>query len=104
MSEQIRSFIAVALPPETVAKLGAAQNRVRPVAKNVKWVAPDPLHITLKFLGGVEPERLERTWEAVRLAAAAGRHTSPSCSAAWEPSPTGIGRRVDLGRGRAGTA
>ena len=66
MSELIRSFIAVAMPPETVAKLSAAQSRLRPAAGNVKWVSPDSLHVTLKFLGGVEADRLQRTWEAVR--------------------------------------
>ncbi len=70
MSEVIRSFIAVPVPPETVATLSAVQGRLRPTAGNVKWVSPDSFHITLKFLGGVEQERLRQTWQAVRAALA----------------------------------
>ncbi len=40
MKELIRSFLAVPVPPETVAKLSAVQARLRPVAGNVKWVSP----------------------------------------------------------------
>jgi 2'-5' RNA ligase len=40
------------------------------VARDVAWVAGDNLHLTLKFLGGVETERLEALAGAVRAAAA----------------------------------
>jgi 2'-5' RNA ligase len=61
----IRSFIAVPLPPGVKDRLRAAQDRLRPTAANVKWVAPESLHITLEFLGGVKQEELERTWRMV---------------------------------------
>ena len=65
MSESIRSFIAVPIPPEAAAQLRAAQEQLRRAAPTVRWVNPDGFHITLKFLGGVQPDRLQQTWEAV---------------------------------------
>ena len=70
MSEAIRSFIAVPMPAETVEKLMAVQTQLRPAARNVKWVSADSLHVTLKFLGVVEPARLHQTWESVQEALA----------------------------------
>lgn len=65
MSALIRSFIAVPLPPEVKERLAEAQRRLRPAAPEVKWVAMDSFHITLKFLGGVAPDRLQETWQEV---------------------------------------
>jgi len=65
MAELIRSFIAVPAPPEVAEKLRAAQERLRSAPADVKWVSPDGFHITLKFLGGVERERLDAVWRDV---------------------------------------
>jgi 2'-5' RNA ligase len=61
----IRSFIAVAVPPEAAGKLRAAQERLRAAEPDLKWVAADTFHITLKFLGPVAQDRLEQTWQSV---------------------------------------
>jgi len=55
--ERIRSFIAVELPPEVRAELGTLEKSLR-AGKHafVKWVDPDGIHLTLKFLGGVAPD------------------------------------------------
>ncbi len=47
------------------ASLGAEIERLRPAARDVGWVAVDNLHLTLKFLGGVEPGRLADIEEAL---------------------------------------
>jgi 2'-5' RNA ligase len=39
--------------------LAAEADRLRPHAPGVAWVARDNLHVTLKFLGGVEATRLD---------------------------------------------
>jgi 2'-5' RNA ligase len=65
VSALIRSFIAVPLPPEVKERLAEAQRRLQPMAPDVKWVAADSFHITLKFLGGVAPDRLQETWREV---------------------------------------
>jgi 2'-5' RNA ligase len=54
MRDSLRTFVAVDLPGEI--KLLASQliDRLRPTAANVKWVSPDQMHWTLKFLGEVD--------------------------------------------------
>jgi RNA 2',3'-cyclic 3'-phosphodiesterase len=43
---------------------------LRPVAHDVAWVAPDNFHLTLKFLGPVDAERLAPLTETLTSAAA----------------------------------
>ena len=64
MSEPIRSFVAVKITPEAAERIGAAQARLRAAGRDVKWVDAQSFHITLKFLGGVEQERLAEVWRA----------------------------------------
>jgi len=47
------------------ARLAAEVDRLRPLARGVAWVSRDNLHLTLKFLGGVEPIRLDALAEAL---------------------------------------
>ncbi len=52
--EEMRAFVAVALPPPIKAKLAQVQAQLRAgAAAPVKWVAPDSLHLTLQFLGNI---------------------------------------------------
>lgn len=67
----VRSFVAVFLTPEVRAALGAEIQRLRGVARDVAWVTPENLHVTLKFLGGVEEGRLDAVAVAVDAAASA---------------------------------
>ena len=53
-------FVAVHLTDEIRARLASVQERLRRAQADVSWVKPDNLHITLKFLGEVEPKRLDR--------------------------------------------
>ncbi len=57
--ETIRSFIAVVLGPAVRSALAEEIERLRGTGTGVAWVAPENLHVTLKFLGWVEPPRLE---------------------------------------------
>ncbi len=52
--EQIRSFIAIELPPEIKEALGSWQAKLKLAEYTfVKWVTPEGIHLTLKFLGNV---------------------------------------------------
>lgn len=55
----MRTFVALLLPGEVRQALAAEIDRLRPLARDVAWVAADNLHLTLKFLGEVEPVRVE---------------------------------------------
>jgi len=51
-TEQIRSFIAIELPDDIKRELGRLETRLKSDRQtHVKWVNPDSIHLTLKFLG-----------------------------------------------------
>jgi RNA 2',3'-cyclic 3'-phosphodiesterase len=55
----MRLFIAVELPPEIRSALGDLQRDLKSSAGNARWVAPDSIHVTLKFLGEVVEEQIK---------------------------------------------
>ena len=73
----LRLFVALEPPDPVLRRLAAAQAELRRSAgrhaEEVRWVAPDRLHLTLQFLGAVPEERLEAIRHAVAGAAAASR-------------------------------
>jgi len=71
-AEGIRSFIAVDLQAPVREAVGALQARLARLKADVRWVRPTGMHVTLKFLGPVEPARLERVHTNV-VAAVRGR-------------------------------
>ncbi len=53
--EKIRAFIAIELPQEIKAALANLQTALGNGKDNsVKWVNPDSIHLTLKFLGNID--------------------------------------------------
>jgi 2'-5' RNA ligase len=60
----------VLLPDDVRARLEAETARLRPLAREVAWVAPANLHVTLKFLGQVDEGRVGALVEALGRAAA----------------------------------
>lgn len=55
----IRSFIAIELGPEIKAELEALIRKLRDSDTDVKWVKPENMHLTLKFLGNIPPDTIE---------------------------------------------
>lgn len=53
MVDLIRTFIAIELSPEIKVKLDILQERLKQSGATVKWVNPDSMHLTLKFLGNI---------------------------------------------------
>ena len=73
--EQIRSFIAIELPDEIKRKLGELEDSLRAGGGlPVKWVKPESIHLTLKFLGNITSGR---TGEIARAIKAASRGVHP---------------------------
>lgn len=56
--EQLRCFVAIELPAEVSAGLADLRTQLeRPSQHYVKWVRPDGIHLTLKFLGNIQAGR-----------------------------------------------
>jgi 2'-5' RNA ligase len=57
---QIRAFIAIELPSEIKKELGIIQSKLKGSEQDyVKWVDPDGIHLTLKFLGNIAEDRIK---------------------------------------------
>ncbi|GAB4576388.1 MAG: RNA 2',3'-cyclic phosphodiesterase [Anaerolineae bacterium] len=74
--EPLRLFIALELPDHVLQALQTLQSRLRqqPGGQAVRWVRPEGIHLTLKFLGEV-PARQEADITRAMEAAALG-HTA----------------------------
>jgi 2'-5' RNA ligase len=65
---KIRSFIAVPLSGEIAHATGKIVREIDKVATGIKWVEPENMHLTLKFLGDIDENE---TWEVCRAIAKA---------------------------------
>jgi len=65
--EQIRSFVAIELEEDVKRALGELQQTLRDSGTEgqVRWVKPDGMHLTLKFLGNVPADRIKELTLAV---------------------------------------
>jgi 2'-5' RNA ligase len=70
----VRTFVAVHLPADLRRALAGTQERLRrgPGGRAGRWVRPESIHLTLKFLGDVPATRLDAVYRAV-ASACAGR-------------------------------
>jgi 2'-5' RNA ligase len=75
--ETMRAFIAIPLPHPLLEKLAALQHQLerRVPPRSVRWVRPEGVHLTLKFLGDTLTEKLPGIKQAL---AAVARH-APAC-------------------------
>lgn len=71
--ETLRTFIAIELDAALQAALGRVQSRYKRQIdpRDVKWVAPENMHLTLKFLGDTPASRLSEIEAALQAACAA---------------------------------
>lgn len=67
----MRTFIAIELSDAIRQRLAEAQDRLRSSVAGVKWVEPENIHLSLKFLGEIEPDLADLIAEAMAEAAQA---------------------------------
>jgi len=60
----MRTFIAIELPEEIKAEIAALQDELRRARAEVSWTKPENIHLTLKFLGEVEEQSVDRVTKA----------------------------------------
>ena len=69
MSEPVRTFIAVELSPQARAYLAQTiQSMKDQGTQSVRWVRPEGIHLTLKFLGGIPLPMVEKVTQALKEA------------------------------------
>lgn len=71
---KLRLFIAIDIPDAVKNQLIEVQNALHQGTSNIKWVANDNLHLTLKFLGETEASQTSQIINAMQEAA---RKTAP---------------------------
>jgi len=69
----MRLFVALEIPSAVRENLGALLKSLRAVSPQTRWVRPENLHVTLKFIGEV----LETKLAAIRNALAGARSDQP---------------------------
>jgi len=67
--EEVRSFIAIELPKEIKILLEELENHLKSGRYRAKWVAPDSIHLTLKFLGGISTDSISNITQVIEKAA-----------------------------------
>ena len=68
MSEKVRTFIAIEIPAEVKDRAKQLIARLSATPAKVKWVGPEAMHWTLKFLGDVDMLEVPEICAAVERA------------------------------------
>ena len=68
ISETFRAFIAIDLPESVKSFLSDVQETLKSYGFRVKWVRPQNIHLTLKFLGDTATAHTDKISEAMALA------------------------------------
>jgi 2'-5' RNA ligase len=62
----MRLFVALEIPEAVRKNLAAIRNNFSSIGPEVRWIPPQNLHVTLKFIGSVPTEKLPTIIEALR--------------------------------------
>ncbi len=60
MSHTIRTFIAFELPKNIISSISKVQEGIRSYGLKARWVCPENIHVTLKFLGNIKEADIEK--------------------------------------------
>jgi 2'-5' RNA ligase len=88
----MRAFIAIELPPEVQAELRGRQQTLKKTGLNARWVRAENIHLTVKFLGEIDPD-------AVAVVSTAMKSTGES-HGPFTLSASGIGVFPNLRKAR----
>src|SRR5260370_5371669 len=61
----MRLYVALAIPAEVRENLALLIRDLKSVDSHPKWINPDNLHVTLKFVGEVAPEKVLEIGDAL---------------------------------------
>lgn len=89
----MRAFIAIPLPESAKQKLFELQESLKAAQADVKWVNPNNIHLTLKFMGDLNEKKLPLLKEAM-TATARDHPAFPARIAGLETFPHDASPRV----------
>ncbi len=64
----IRAFIAINIDPRIIREISEAIAQLRRAIPEVHWVVLDKIHLTIKFLGDIDPSRVDPIANALEQA------------------------------------
>ena len=65
MSDTIRTFIAIEIPGNIISKIRELQKNLKVYGFKIRWVRPENIHLTLKFLGNIEAGDVDKINNAI---------------------------------------
>ncbi len=66
VEKKVRSFIAIPVPSERIEALEQSVKHLdEEIGRHVRWVRPEGIHLTLKFMGDIPAATAERVLEAL---------------------------------------
>jgi 2'-5' RNA ligase len=69
----MRSFIAVPIPEHCLEMLRQMQRQLQASRAEVRWTAAQSIHLTLKFLGEIDPQMIPGLGQSLRAALQSSR-------------------------------
>jgi len=70
-TRSVRAFLALAFDDPMRQRIAETLERLRSDVRGVRWLAPETIHLTLRFLGDASPEAIDRLSPSVERAASA---------------------------------
>jgi len=64
--EKIRSFVAIPLGSDIISRIEKIHKELKNLPADVKWVRPNSIHLTLKFLGAIDEEAIDSIARAIQ--------------------------------------
>ena len=71
MGEKIRAFIAISVPEPVLQAIVKAQEGFQGSGLSIRWVRKEGIHLTLKFLGDIDRDDIEKIRAAMERVAKA---------------------------------
>jgi RNA 2',3'-cyclic 3'-phosphodiesterase len=65
MPDTIRTFIAVEIPDNITSAIRELQQGLKDYGVDIRWIRPENIHLTLKFLGDVRAADIDNIYEAI---------------------------------------
>jgi len=65
MLDNLRTFIAIDIPGNILSEIRELQEGIKDYGFKIRWVRPESIHLTLKFLGDIKAVKINEIAEAI---------------------------------------